>query len=784
MTSLGVHALIVSSNFDFSTLAMGSTGTTILYITPEALRSRIHTISTTLATSLVCVAVDEAHCMLEWGFDFRPAYSGLSDLRSILPNTPIIALTATATPTAASDITSQLHLCYPLVVCTTFDRPNLYYNVKRSADPSAVANLLQSVYTTRNKHISCLVYVLTQNDATTLSNYLEGVLPVSVASYHAGMSTMRRSEVHRDFCNDEVQVIVATIAFGMGINKPDIRYVLHYGLPSSLEAYYQQTGRAGRDGAPAKCILFHSRKDVTRQQIIKNYNSSITDAEQQRIMDMSYYANSSKCRRKMLLDYFAGQDIRRDDEKDNFQEACCDVCDIKCKYAQHGASGDVANNWIMKGGLQLPVPVVLTAEVRLILRAVIDCGERFGASLPIQLLLGSSGQKLEKLHGYKRKTTYGQGKHHTQKFWTALFHQLVESEQLLEGVPMRTQNGFTYITYRLTSKGRMILRDGGRSEYRLVPSSELRTSMHIQPSASAKSPDFSLTSHATSDSNENSNSVSVADSVIEDALRSTRSRIAKLLGIPPYSILSTADIEGLVAARPTCVEQLRGMQGWGHVKIKSFGAAFVEAIRSCLSNSETMNGRDVKPRMKDGVLNKSYDTDSEQCISVSKNSKHDFSVNIKNSPVADAESIDDDAWNDLFDKCDYSECSTVEVGRQDTSSETGASSDVLVGSTSYLASISPAIDQGSMPSSSTASTNPLSEQDADVQAISVPTSVKCVATAFSRQSTVAVQSPAPISSPSSVATSTPNPLTRCTTINRATGVKRARPSIPGLGFRL
>ncbi|CAM9135145.1 unnamed protein product, partial [Discosporangium mesarthrocarpum] len=356
----------------------------VVFVTPEKINCWDHGLQAMRDNvGLALFAIDESHCVSEWGHDFRPSYMDLRRLREKYPEVPMMALTATATPEVEREIIANLGLREPFVAKTSFNRPNLHYTVKVTSTDKQ-KELTQLLVGLSG---SAIVYVMTKKDAELVAGQVSQIVGSRGArAYHAGMAYSQRREVHRAFLRDETQVVVATLAFGMGIDKPDVRLVVHYGMPKTLESYYQQTGRAGRDGLPASC------NDL--------------------LAEMEKYATACGCRRKTLLAYFG----------ESYGETSCEGCDY-CDYTVAASNAD-------SGSSSAKDVELYTDPARLILQAVSDSGQRFGLLVPLSLLMGTK-KGLDKVYNAQKKASFGQGKggNQTESFWKALFHQLVERER-------------------------------------------------------------------------------------------------------------------------------------------------------------------------------------------------------------------------------------------------------------------------------------------------------------------------------------------------------------------
>jgi ATP-dependent DNA helicase RecQ len=484
----------------------------LLYVAPERLLSdpflefldRVNEQS-----RLDVFAIDEAHCVSEWGHDFRPEYRQLSTIRQRYPHVPTIALTATATDRVRQDIIKQLALCDPHVHVASFNRPNLYYEVraKNSRTYLAILSLIQDGGAT-------IIYCMSRRQVDELTFKLQRDR-VSAVAYHAGMSDDDRARNQTRFIRDDVQVIVATIAFGMGINKPDVRYVFHYDLPRNLEGYYQESGRAGRDGEPAKCILFFSFGDAkkvewTIEQKPDENEQRIARSQLRRTID---YAEGMDCRRTIQLSYFG----------ESFPGNCgnCDNC-VDAKRLE---------DW--------------TIEAMKFLSCVARCGERFGATHIIEVLRGSKKQKIQQ-YGHDRLSTYGIGKDRSVDEWKLLARSLLH-----QGLVDETADGYPVL--KLNAQSWEIMRRQ-RTVQIAVSSTSADNLLNDGLAASAEYEHLFL------------------------RLRSLRKQLADEQSVPPYTIFHDSTLRLMAQSRPRTLAEFAKLSGVGTHKLQKYGQQFVDAI--------------------------------------------------------------------------------------------------------------------------------------------------------------------------------------------------------------
>jgi ATP-dependent DNA helicase RecQ len=487
----------------------------LLYIAPERLaQSATQTMLRELRVSVI--AIDEAHCVSQWGHDFRRDYLTLNRLATLFPDTPRIALTATATPLMRDDIAAQLELNSPELFVSGFDRPNIRYAVETKTDPRR--QLLGFLGNHRDE--SGIVYCLARKKTESIAEWLCGQ-GFDALPYHAGLSAETRSEHQRRFVNDDAVIIVATIAFGMGIDKPDVRFVAHLDLPKSIEAYYQETGRAGRDGEPADAWMTYGLQDVVRlRQLL---DSSDAEAqfkrhEVQKLDALLGWCEITECRRLPLLRYFGEE-----------QAAACGNCD-NCSAPPATWDG--------------------TEAARKLLSAVYRTGQIFGAAHIVDVLTGRSTEKVN-ANNHNQLNVFGIGSDIDAQVWRSVVRQLVVLDYL-KADPARF-GGLV-----LTDKCRPLLR--GEMTLRLR---EERKQPVLRKKPARRS-----------------GAVSDADRALWDALRERRKELAKERDVPPYVIFHDATLMQMMEYRPASLDAMLGLNGVGPSKLDRYGEAFLEVIRN------------------------------------------------------------------------------------------------------------------------------------------------------------------------------------------------------------
>ena len=490
----------------------------LLYISPERLAvSSFMSMIEQHPPSLI--AIDEAHCISQWGHDFRPEYRQLNHLSMRFPKVPIIALTATADKMTQQDILHQLNLVDPLVVVRSFDRPNIRYTVVEKF------NLTEQVvsFIETQKGNSGIVYCSSRSKVEDMTTRLVA-RGFSAMAYHAGLSPNERQMAQESFLKDNTQIIVATVAFGMGINKPNVRFVVHADCPRSIEAYYQETGRAGRDGVPAEAILLFNNKDLNwyQQQIAEKYDNEQKQVEQHKIEAMESFAQCMTCRRIVLLNYFG-----------EHRTEPCNNCDI-CLYPPEQYDGLI--------------------DAQKVLSCVYRVEQRYGAQYIIDILRGS-GRSQIKENGHHKLSVYGIGKEHSSDYWHSVIRQLIFLGYL-------HQNISTFVTLQLTENARPILK--GEVSLKLAkPRLEIVKKSRLNRYARA----INLTTI-----------LSYEERILFNNLKRLRKQIADMDDIPPYIVFSDATLLEMVQTMPESKKQLINVSGVGKIKLEKYGDLFLDEI--------------------------------------------------------------------------------------------------------------------------------------------------------------------------------------------------------------
>jgi ATP-dependent DNA helicase RecQ len=526
LSALGVPAVFLNSSlspdeYQRNMDLVKSGQSKLLYVAPETLLTpRLISLLSLLKFDLL--AIDEAHCISEWGHDFRPEYRKLADIRKKFPSAVCMALTATATPRVREDIKSTLKISHANEFLSSFNRDNLFIEVLPKREP-----LEQTLHFLENfQDQSGIIYCFSRRQVDELAAALTHK-GFSVRPYHAGLADFERRQNQEDFIRDDVQIIVATIAFGMGINKPNVRFVIHFDLPKSIENYYQEIGRAGRDGLPSHCLLLYSYSDANKiKYFIEQKEEPERSASRQHLEAMTRYAEGSVCRRKSLLSYFG----------ETFANENCDACD-NC-----GADEvDLAD---------------ITVPAQKFLSCVKRSGERFGAAHVVDILLGSKNEKVEK-YKHHELSTYGIGRELSRSQWMHISRQLVE-RGLLDQEP-------AYRVLSVTAKGLDMLRsrEQMRGQINVAQKSE-RVGARVK-STSSEEPEY--------------------DKSLFALLRNKRKELADASNVPPYIIFSDKTLAQMAAYFPQTKEGLLNMSGMGRVKYERYGVDFLTVIKSyCREN--------------------------------------------------------------------------------------------------------------------------------------------------------------------------------------------------------
>ena len=476
------------------------------------------------------LAIDEAHCISEWGHDFRPEYRQIAALRNLFPKTPLLALTATATPRVREDIVMQLRLEKARRFVASFNRPNLTYRVEaKSKSYEKVRFFIKS-----RRSEAGIIYCQSRKGAEELASKLAAD-GIPALPYHAGLTTTERAKNQELFLRDKTNVICATIAFGMGINKPNVRFVIHYDLPKNIEGYYQETGRAGRDGLPSECLLLYSSGEAVKQ---RRFIDEKTDPEERRIaleqlQQILHYAEAEQCRRSTLLDYFG--------ERGN--EGNCGACD-NCILPREPYPGD--------GGTLLAQKLLSC-----VLRIRQAAGFSVGMAHIAEVLVGAKTEKIIRWN-HDQLSTYGIGRDIDRRQWQEIGRQLLRM-----GILQQKSTSSSFTTIELSSEGMAILRD--RRQIRLTKPITPKTEATRTPSRALDRGDI------------------VCDEQLFNALRSLRRTLADERNVPAYVIFSDVTLRLMAREQPSTLELMSSISGIGQKKLTEFGETFISAIRDHLS---------------------------------------------------------------------------------------------------------------------------------------------------------------------------------------------------------
>lgn len=490
----------------------------LLYMAPERLASGA-TVPLLKRAGASLIAVDEAHCVSQWGHDFRPEYAQLGELRRHFPGVPLIALTATADPQTREDIVQVLRLGDSARHITSFDRPNIRYQVVEKNRPQDQLNR----FLADRQNEAGIIYALSRRRVEEIAESLKA-RGIDAAPYHAGLPSQVRRNVQERFLRDDLLVIVATVAFGMGIDKPNVRFVVHYDMPRHIEGYYQETGRAGRDGLPSTALLLFGAQDVVMARKLLES----TQSEQQRRIEshklnaMVAFAESLTCRRRVLLGYF-GETL--DDDCGN-----CDVC------------------------IDPPERYDATVDAQKALSCVYRVGQRFGIRHVIDVLCGADNERIRRL-GHERLSTWGIGSGISQAEWASIIRQLIHRGYLLQDIG-------NYSVLKLTGRARALLRG-----------EEQLTLARPRIRAPAKTRTSSKKARGLADS-----PLEAGDASLFEKLRAVRKQLADEQNVPPYVVFSDATLVEMCRRKPCDESGLMDVSGVGEVKLARYGHTFLAAI--------------------------------------------------------------------------------------------------------------------------------------------------------------------------------------------------------------
>ncbi|MDW3195780.1 MAG: DNA helicase RecQ [Cytophagales bacterium] len=575
----------------------------LLYVAPESL-TKEENIEFLKEANISFVAIDEAHCISEWGHDFRPEYRRIKAIVAELGDIPLIALTATATPKVQIDIQKNLNMEDATIYKSSFNRTNLYYEVR--AKKEAKKQLIK--YIKEHKGKSGIIYCLSRKKVEEIADFLK-VNDIKAAPYHAGMDSAQRMANQDAFLSEDVDVIVATIAFGMGIDKPDVRFVIHYDAPKSIEGYYQETGRAGRDGLEGKCLMFYSYNDIIKLEKF-NKDKSVTERENAKFLleEMAAYAESSVCRRTQLLHYFG----------EEYEHDTCGMCD-NCVHPKEQFDG--------------------TSHLQKVVDVVLKTDERFDINHVVNVLIGKETQHV-KSYGHDKLEHFGAGKDESDTFWKAVVRQALFNELLLKDIESPG-------VFKVSQKGKEFMDD----PYKIMIS---------------KDHDYSTEASEEEESEKVVMAGKSYDTTLFEMLKVLRKQVAKQKDLPPYVIFQDPSLEEMATLYPTANEELIKIVGVGESKARKFGRPFLEMISEYVEENDIITAGDVlvksagiKSKNKIGIIQQiDRQIDLEE-IAESKNMKYEDLIT-EIEVICDAgtklnldyyidQLLDDDRQDDIYD---------------------------------------------------------------------------------------------------------------------------------------
>lgn len=524
-----------------------SGATKLLYVAPESL-TKAENVAMLKEIKISFYAIDEAHCISEWGHDFRPEYRRIRNIIEEIGVSPIIALTATATPKVQSDIIKNLGMTDATVFKSSFNRPNLYYEIRDKSDPKR--DIIR--YIKQNTGKSGIIYCLSRKKVEELAELLN-INGIKAAPYHAGLDAKTRAENQDKFLMEEIDVIVATIAFGMGIDKPDVRFVIHYDIPKSIEGYYQETGRAGRDGKEGQCITFYSYKDIQKlEKFMQGKPVAEQEIGKQLLMETVAYAESNSCRRKLLLNYFG----------ETFTQENCGACD-NCLHPKKQFDG--------------------REEMATVIELIRSLPERFKMEHLANILAGEMNS-LIKSYKHDKLELYGTGKEHSVRFWNAVIHQ---------GMILH------FLHKDIESYGLMSVTEEGKAFYENPYELMLTEDREFAESE---------------DDDDDMAGVSAAargggggDEQLMAMLKDLRRDVAKKQRLQPWVIFGDPSLEDMSIMYPMTIDELKNCQGVGEGKARKFGKPFLELISRYVEENDIIRPDDfVMKSMVNKSVNKVY----------------------------------------------------------------------------------------------------------------------------------------------------------------------------------
>lgn len=509
---------------------LSSGKTKLLYVAPESLNKKEY-IAFLQTIKISFYAVDEAHCISDWGHDFRPEYRNIRSAINAIGQAPVIALTATATDKVRSDIKKSLGIVNAREFKSSFNRPNLYYEVRQKSSQTDKQIIM---YIKQNAGKSGIIYCLSRKKVEEMAAILKAN-DIKAEPYHAGLDSVTRAKTQDDFLMEKIDIIVATIAFGMGIDKPDVRFVIHYDIPKSLDGYYQETGRAGRDGGEGRCIVFYSQSDLGR--LVKFMEGKpLAEQEIGRLLlqETAAYAETSTCRRKILLHYFG----------EEYNKCNCENCD-NCLHPRERQ--DAAEALVI------------------VLKAVLAIKEKFRTDYVINFVKGRGTDDIVS-HKHNELEEFGAGEDQNEKIWNPVIRQA-----LLEGYMKKDIENYGLL--KVTEKGRRFIKSPG--EFKIALDKEFNGDDEDQDQVSMGA---------------------ALDPELYSMLKDLRKRIAKKVNLPPYVIFMDVSLEQMATMYPIDLKELQNIQGVGEGKAKRYGKEFCELIRRHCEENEIERPAELRVR--------------------------------------------------------------------------------------------------------------------------------------------------------------------------------------------
>ena len=511
--------------------------TKLLYVAPESL-TKDENVEFLRGVNVSFFAIDEAHCISEWGHDFRPEYRRLRPIMEAIGKVPVIALTATATPKVQLDIQKNLGMMDADVYKASFNRPNLYYEVRPKVE--VAKEIIKFVR--QNSGKSGIIYCLSRKKVEEIASTL-AVNGIRALPYHAGLEANVRASTQDKFLMEDIDVIVATIAFGMGIDKPDVRFVIHHDIPKSLEGYYQETGRAGRDGREGKCVTFYSYKDIEKlEKFMKGKPVAEQEVGKQLLLETVGFAETSVCRRKVILSYFG----------ENYLEDNCTQCD-NCLHPKKSFEGK--------------------ENVEIVLETVLAVKEKFASEHIVNVITGKA-ENTVKLHQHDLLENFGVGDEKSTKFWTAIVRQTLLAGFLSKDIE-------TYGTLKVTEAGKEWMKN---------------------PTSLMVVEDTDYDSSESDDDDDFSGGTAAADPVLFAALKDLRKKISKLKSVPPFVVFQDPSLEEMAIQYPITMDELKNITGVGGGKASKYGKPFLELIEKYVEENDIDRPMDLVVK---SIVNKS-----------------------------------------------------------------------------------------------------------------------------------------------------------------------------------